>query len=153
MFSLGQTLTPKSFHCDLLVFFDRTKFFESNEHFFQKLELLLELQRANREFSGNHGHNILKLYNVLIHARLSASKMKRDIQYRKLGIRVAERLKSQDLRKYQENLKFGWSVKAEIFQVKCKCSPLSEAARPALNNLHSDKVLYNIEKEQDIFQL
>ena len=40
----------------------------------------------------NLGHNILELYNVLIQTRLTTSKTKRDIQYRKLGIRVAERL-------------------------------------------------------------
>ena len=38
--------------------------------------------------------------------------MKRDIYYDKLGIRVAsrvaERLKTKDLMKYQANLKFGW---------------------------------------------
>ena len=42
-------------------------------------------------------------------------------------------------------------TQAEIFQVKCKFSPLLEVARSALNNLHSDKFLCNIEKEQDIF--
>ena len=45
----------------------------------------------------NLGHNILELYNVLIQARLTTSKTKRDIQYSKLGIRVAERLKTQGI--------------------------------------------------------
>ena len=40
----------------------------------------------------NLGHNILELYNVLIQTRLTTSKTKRDIQYRKLGIQVASRV-------------------------------------------------------------
>ena len=51
----------------------------------------------------NPGHNILKLYNTLVQIRFTTSKTKLDIQYKKLGIRVAsrvtERLKTQDLRK------------------------------------------------------
>ena len=42
-------------------------------------------------------------------------------------------------------------TQAEIFQVKCKCSPLLEAACSALNNLHSDKFLCNIEKSKIFF--
>ena len=45
----------------------------------------------------------MELYNVLVQIRLTKSKTKRDIQYSKLGIgvasRVAERLKTEDLRK------------------------------------------------------
>ena len=50
----------------------------------------------------NLGNNILKLYNALIQTRLTTSKTKRDIQFSKLGIRVAsrvaERLKTKDIR-------------------------------------------------------
>ena len=42
-------------------------------------------------FDYNFDHSILELYNVLIQTRLTTSKTKRDIQYRKLGIRVASR--------------------------------------------------------------
>ena len=51
----------------------------------------------------NPGHNILELYNILVKIRFTSSKTKLDIQYSKLGTRVtsrvAERLKTQDLRK------------------------------------------------------
>ena len=77
MFSLDQKL--KAFIVTYWQFFDRTNFFESNEHFFQKLKSSLEVQRAKRKFSDNHGHNILELYNVLIQTRLTTSKTKRDI--------------------------------------------------------------------------
>ena len=40
----------------------------------------------------NHDHNILELYNVLIQTRLTTIKTKRNIQYIKLGIRVASRV-------------------------------------------------------------
>ena len=40
----------------------------------------------------NHGHNILELYNLLIQTRLTTSKIKCDIQYSKVGIRVASRV-------------------------------------------------------------
>ena len=53
--------------------------------------------------SYNPGHNVLELYNILVQIRFTTSKRKLDIQYSKLGIRVAsrvaERLKTQDLRK------------------------------------------------------
>ena len=42
-------------------------------------------------FDYNFDHSILELYNVLIQTRLTTSKTKRDIQYSKLGIRVASR--------------------------------------------------------------
>ena len=68
----------------------------------------------------NLGHNILELYNVLVKIRLTTSKTKRDIQYSKLGIRVtsriAEQLGSQEIRKYQENFKFGCSLVPPHFQ-------------------------------------
>ena len=54
-------------------------------------------------YSYNLGHNILQFYNVLIQIRLTTSKAKRDIQYCKLGMRVASRVAkrrmTQDLRK------------------------------------------------------
>ena len=65
-----QKLTLESFHHHLLVVFDRTNFYESNEHFFQKLESFREVKRAKRNF--------LELYNVLIKARLTTSKTKHD---------------------------------------------------------------------------
>ena len=62
--------------------------------------------------SNNHGNNILELYNVLVQIIFTTSKTKRDIQYSKLGIRVASRvaedLESQDTRKFQEKLILDW---------------------------------------------
>ena len=46
--------------------------------FFQKFESTLEVQRAERKFSDNLGHNILELYNVLVQIRLTTSKTERD---------------------------------------------------------------------------
>ena len=49
-------------------------------------------------YTCNAGHNILELYNGLIQVRVNTSKTKLNIQYNKLGIRVAslvaERLKT-----------------------------------------------------------
>ena len=45
----------------------------------------------------NLGHNILKLYNVLVQIRLTTSKTERGIHYRKFGIRVVSRA-ANDLR-------------------------------------------------------
>ena len=51
----------------------------------------------------NPGHNISKLYNILVKIRFTTSKTKLDIYYSKLGTRgasrVAEQLKTEDLRK------------------------------------------------------
>ena len=70
-------------------------------HFFSKN---VYIKKSVTKFIYNPGHNILELYNVLVQIQLTTSKTKRDIQYIKLGIRapsgVAERLKTQDLRKY-----------------------------------------------------
>ena len=44
----------------------------------------------------NLGHDILELYNVLVRIGLTTSKTKRDIQYSKPGIQLAERLKTDD---------------------------------------------------------
>ena len=52
-----------------------------------------------RHSSYNHGNNILELYNVLVQIRFTTSKRNLDIWYSKLSIRVAERLKTQDLKK------------------------------------------------------
>ena len=79
MFSLDQKLTLESFHRHLLVVFDRTNLFEPNEHLFQKLKSLLEVQRVKRKFLHNLGHNILELYNALTKNRLTTSKAKRNI--------------------------------------------------------------------------
>ena len=64
--------------------------------------------------SYNLCYNISELCNVSVQIKLTTSKMKRGIQYSKLGIQVLNEL-SNDLRlrilrnrKYQENLKFGW---------------------------------------------
>ena len=54
-----------------------------------KSESSLEVWRAKIKFSDNLGHNIFELYNVLVQIRLTTSKMERDFQYSKLGIRVA----------------------------------------------------------------
>ena len=64
----------------------------------------MEVQRTKEEFSENFpGHNILELYNILVQIPVATSKMKLDIQYDKLGMRVAsrvaEQLKTPDLRK------------------------------------------------------
>ena len=48
----------------------------------------------------NPGHNILELYSILVQVRFTTSKTKLDIYYSKLGIRVAERLKTREIRKY-----------------------------------------------------
>ena len=96
-------LALKAFQLFLLVFFDSSNIFERNEHFFQILKSSLEVYRAKRKFSDNLGHNILELYNILVQSRFTTSKRKFDIQYSKLGIRVAsivvKRLKTQDLTK------------------------------------------------------
>ena len=60
------------------------------------------------------GHNILEFYSVLVQVRLTASKKKLDIWYSKLGKRVSSRVtkrpKTNDLRKYQSNLKLRWGL-------------------------------------------
>ena len=40
----------------------------------------------------NLSHNILELYNILVHIRLTTNKMKHDFYYSILGIRVASRV-------------------------------------------------------------
>ena len=57
----------------------------------------MEVQRAKRKFSDNPGHNILKLYSVLVQDGFAKSKIKLDIQYNKLGTQVASRV-ANDLR-------------------------------------------------------
>ena len=90
------------------------------------------MQAVVRSF--NPGHNIWELHNISVQLRFTTSKTKLYIQYSKLGIqvasRVAERLEtyphgiftdgggpcphkkkglgSQEIRKYQKNLKFEW---------------------------------------------
>ena len=72
-------MTLESFHRKLLVVFDRSNFFEPNEHWFQKIESSLEVYRAKKKFSDNLSYNILQLYNALVHIRLTRSKTKRGI--------------------------------------------------------------------------
>ena len=59
-------MTLKAFNSADWCFLDRTSFSEPHEHFFQKFESSLEVQRAKRKFSDNPGHNILELYNTLV---------------------------------------------------------------------------------------
>ena len=73
----------------LVAFLNQMNVFESNECIFQKLESSLEVKRAKGKFSDNHRHNILEFDNALIYTQLTTSKMKRDIYYSNLGIRVA----------------------------------------------------------------
>ena len=105
-----KNVTQKSFQLYVLVVFLQN-FFEPNQHFFQIYESSLKLQRAKTKFSGNPDHNILELYNILVQVRFNTSKTELDIQYSKLGkrvgSRVAERLKTQEIREYQKNLRFG----------------------------------------------
>ena len=60
----------------------------------------------------NLGHNILALFSNLARVRIATSKTIHDIQYNKLdtrvALRVAERLKTQEIRRYQKNIKFEW---------------------------------------------
>ena len=65
----------------------------------KRIESTLEVQRVKQKFPDNLGHNILELDNVLVEVRFAKSKMKLEIQDSKLIIQVAERLKTQDLRK------------------------------------------------------
>ena len=100
-----KNLVLQSFQLCLLVCFDRTSFSVPNEHFFQKFESSLEVQRSKTEFSDNCGHNILELYNILVQVQFTTCKTKLYIQYSKLGIRAASRVveefKTQDLRKLE----------------------------------------------------
>ena len=80
----------KAFNFAYWQFFDITNFFEPNKHPFHQFELLLEVKRPNRQFSDNPGHNILEIYGMLVQVQFAKSKTKLDIQYNKLGIRVAE---------------------------------------------------------------
>ena len=98
-----KNLTIKSLQfCLLVVFLIELLFLEPYEHFFQKFESSLEVQGVKSKFSSNIDHNILELYNILVQVRFTTSKAKY-IQYIKLGMRVgsrvAEQLKSHDLRK------------------------------------------------------
>ena len=74
MFSLDQKFTLER----LLIgnFLTELTFFKPKEHFFQKFESSLEVQRATRRFSDNLDHNILELYKVLTQTRLTTSKTK-----------------------------------------------------------------------------
>ena len=64
------------------------------------------MSRAKRKLSDNLGHNILELYNSLVHVRFITSKTKHDIQYSKPGIRVASRVAEQLKTLYKKI--FGW---------------------------------------------
>ena len=121
-------LTLKSFHFCLLVVFDRSHLFEPNEHFFQKFESSLEVQRAKRKFLDNLGHNILELYDILVQILLTTSKTEIYIQYSKLGIRVASRVpqrpKTQDLTKLR-NIKKILNLGGHIVQCLVSIQELS----------------------------
>ena len=56
-------------------------FLRPDELFLRKSELSLEEQRVkkNKKISGNPGHNILELCNILVQIRFTTSKMKLDI--------------------------------------------------------------------------
>ena len=51
-------------------------FFEPNEHFFQKRELLLELQTVRKKVLDNPGRNISEFYTVLEQIQFVQSKTK-----------------------------------------------------------------------------
>ena len=77
-------------------------------HYFIHLNLLILfikflIRQGLNKISYNARHNILELRNILVQIRFTTSKTKVDVQYSKLGIqvtsRVAERLKTQGLRK------------------------------------------------------
>ena len=73
-------------------FFDRTNILKQNQHFYYKFKSSLEVQMEKRKVSDNLSHNTFGLYNILVPERFTTNKTKLDIQYRKLGIRVAERV-------------------------------------------------------------
>ena len=59
MFDLQKNLTLESFQLYLLVvLFSRNNLFLKNEHFSQKVQSSLEVQRTKKNFSDNPGHNI-----------------------------------------------------------------------------------------------
>ena len=96
-------------HFLISIFLNRNVFFEQNKHFSQKVQSIWEVQTTKQKFSNNLGHNILELYNALVQIRFATSKTKLDIEYNKLGIRVASRvakqLKTQNLRKLENIVK------------------------------------------------
>ena len=103
IFNLGQKFDFKKLSTLLIGSFLIEVTFLSQMITFSRFESSLEVQRAKRKFLDNPGHNILELYSILVQIRFPTSKRKLDIQYSKLGIRVAsriaERLRTQDLRK------------------------------------------------------
>ena len=64
---------------------------------------MCKLYQKKSKKTYNPGHNIFEIYNVLVQIPVATSKAKLDMQYNKLGVqvapRVAERLKTWDLRK------------------------------------------------------
>ena len=64
-----------------------------------KLEFALKLYLTSVIFvlylTYNLDHNILELYNILVQIRFTISKTEFDIQYSKLGMRVASRVAEQ----------------------------------------------------------
>ena len=80
MFVLSQNLILESFHILVLVgFFDKINLAELNEHFFERLESSLDIQRAKEKSSGNPGHDILELCNVLVQVPSAIRKTELDI--------------------------------------------------------------------------
>ena len=72
-------------------------FLEPNKYYFQKFESTLHVQRTKLKFPENTGHNILELYNISLQLLLTTSKSKLCIGN---VSPVAERLKTQNLRKF-----------------------------------------------------
>ena len=60
-------------------FFDKINLAELNEHFFERLESSLDIQRAKEKSSGNPGHDILEFCNVLVQVPSAISKTELDI--------------------------------------------------------------------------
>ena len=85
-------------------FHHRTKM----EILFLMSKIFVDVQNSFLTCNYNPNHSIWELYNVLVKVSFTLSKTKLDIQYNKPGIRivlrVAERLKTQEIGKCQKNL-------------------------------------------------
>ena len=75
-----------------------------DETYFMKKLMDKFLSKAN-----NRGHNILRLFDVLANFIFTISETKRDYYlqtwYIRVTSRVAEQIKTYEIRKYQENLR------------------------------------------------
>ena len=115
-----QTIPTPWYHCSTCSFLD---FLSNDHHQSRQFTIAMNLYFNNY----NPGHNIFELYNVLVQVRLATNKPKLDIQYKKLGIRVAlrvaKRLNIENLRKLRilkKILKFGWIAQcpASLAEIK-----------------------------------